>query len=389
MNGHCLVTGEIAPIQRLHTQFKGLRGGQSSGKSIVSINFDAAESYGRTQAYNSPVSIAAEFKGSTALKYLIRSEHQKLYIDETAVLFWTERDSPVEGFFGLALDPRDTVLSDNNELTVFLQTIREGKWPTDYDPGIRFYILGLSPNAARLSVRFWHVSTVKDICTKLGQHFSDLSMIRSFDSDPEYPGMWRLLKETCNQKSQDKTPSPLLGGVVMQAILNGTLYPQALLSAVIGRIRADQTVNYVRAAIIKAVLTRKHRIFNNGMEVSVSLDKENKNLAYLIGRLFAVLEKAQQDAIPGANTTIKDRFYGSASATPRVVFPQLLRLAQHWIAKAEYGWVRDKQIEEIVGEIKEFPAHLAIDEQGLFAIGYYQQRQDFFKKTTTGNEKEK
>jgi CRISPR-associated protein Csd1 len=222
---------------------------------------------------------------------------------------------------------------------------------------------------------------VKDISEKLGQHFRDLSMVRPFETDPEYPGMWRLLKETSNQKSKDGPP-PLLGGAVMQAILNGTPYPQELLSAVIGRIRAEQNINYMRAVIIKAVLVRKKRILNQGMEVSMALDKENKNIAYLLGRLFAVLEKAQQDAIPGANTTIKDRFYGSASATPRVVFPQLLRLAQHHIQKAEYGKVRDKQIEEIVCDIKEFPAHMGLDEQGLFAIGYYHQRQDFFKKNT-------
>jgi CRISPR-associated protein Csd1 len=193
--------------------------------------------------------------------------------------------------------------------------------------------------------------------------------------------MWRLLKETSNSKSKDG-PSPLLGGAVMQAILKGTPYPQNLLSAVIGRIRAEQNINYLRAAIIKAVLVRKNRIQGHNMEVPMTLDKENKNPAYLLGRLFAVLEKAQQDAIPGANTTIKDRFYGSASATPRVVFPQLLRLAQHWVEKAEYGKLRDRQIEEILCDMQDFPAHLGLDQQGLFAIGYYHQRQDFFKKNT-------
>ncbi len=388
-SGMCLVTGEVAPIARLHPAIKGVRDAQSIGAALVSFNAKAYESYGKEQNFNAPVSETMAAAYTKGLNHLLASDSNRIQIADATTVFWAERDSPVEGFFGTIVDPRDTLLSDNKELEVFLQTIREGKWPANYDPGVRFHILGLSPNAARLSVRFWHVSTVKEISEKLGQHFNDLSMVRSFDSDPEYPGMWRLLKETCNQKSQDNTPSPLLGGAVIQAILNGTLYPQALLTAVIGRIRADQTVNYVRVAIIKAVLTRKSRIFNKKMEVSVSLDKENKNPAYLMGRLFAVLEKAQQDAIPGANTTIKDRFYGSASATPRVVFPQLLRLAQHHIAKAEYGRVRDKQIEEIVGEIKEFPAHLAIDEQGLFAIGYYQQRQDFFRKTTTSNEREK
>ena len=288
----------------------------------------------------------------------------------------------------MIIDPHDTSAEDK-QLAVFLESVREGKLPANIDGEVKFYVLGLSPNAARISVRFWHAGTVDEISKRLGQHFRDLAMIRS-DTDPEYPGMWRLLKETANQKSKDG-PSPLLAGAVMRAILNGGLYPQSLLSAVIGRIRAEQAakdkkgksipnVNYLRAAIIKAVLVRKKRILNHGLEVPMALDKENTQPAYLLGRLFAVLEKAQQDAIPGANATIKDRFYGSASATPRVVFPQLLRLAQHHIDKAEYGRVRDKQIEEILGHVQEFPAHLGIDEQGLFAIGYYHQRQDFFKK---------
>jgi CRISPR-associated protein Csd1 len=236
-----------------------------------------------------------------------------------------------------------------------------------------------SPNAARLSVRFWHASTVADLSERLGQHFRDLAMVRSFDNEPAFPGMWHLLRETCNKKSDDG-PAPLLAGAVMQAVLQGTLYPQALLSAVIGRMRAEQNINYLRAAIIRAVLVRKARILKQGLEAPMALDKENKNVAYLLGRLFAVLEKAQQDAIPGANTTIKDRFYGLASATPRVVFPQLLRLAQHYVEKAEYGRVRDRQIEDILCEIQEFPPHMGLDDQGMFAIGYYHQRQDFFPK---------
>ena len=389
VHGDCLLTGENKEIQRVHAQFKGIKGGQATGKSLVSFNFKSVESYRKEQSYNAPISIQAEFNSSTALKYLIRSDAHHVYIGEAFTVFWTERDSPVEDFFGMILDPGDSC-ADDQELAVYLESVRQGKFPQNYDPDIRFYILGLSPNAARLSVRFWHTSTVKDISDKLGQHFRDLLMVRAFDSEPQYPGMWHLLRETTNRKSSEGPP-PLLAGAVMQSILKGTPYPQALLSAVIGRIRAEQSardnngrpiqnVSYMRAAIIKAVLVRKKRILNQGMEVAVSLDKENTNVAYLLGRLFAVLEKAQQDAIPGANATIKDRFYGSASATPRIVFPQLLRLAQHHIEKGEHGRTRDRQIEEIVCHIKEFPAHMALDQQGMFAIGYYHQRQDFFAK---------
>jgi CRISPR-associated protein Csd1 len=390
VHSNCLVTGESKEIQRVHAQFKGIKGGQTSGKSLVSFNFKSVESYRKEQSYNAPISIQAEFKSSTALKCLIRSNAHHVYIGEAFTVFWTERDSPVEGFFGMILDPRDAA-ADNKELFVFLESVREGKFPQEYDPDIRFYILGLSPNAARLSVRFWHTSTVIDISEKLGQHFRDLSMVRSFDTDPEYPGMWRLLKETANQESKEG-PSPLLAGAVMQAILHGTPYPQVLLSAVIGRIRAEQNINYMRAAIIKAVLVRKKRILGQGMEVPMALDKDNKNVAYLLGRLFAVLERIQEDAHrdasgrPKINSTIRDRYYTSASATPQMVFPLLLRLKMHNINRIEnQGLVVNH--EKLVGEIidglegtSNFPKILNLERQGIFHIGYYHQRQDFYTK---------
>ncbi|HSW00325.1 MAG TPA: type I-C CRISPR-associated protein Cas8c/Csd1 [Sedimentisphaerales bacterium] len=377
-NGMCLVSGEMGPIAVLHPAIKGVRGAQSSGAALVSFNLDAFCSYGKAQNLNAPV---CEFRANAytkALNHLLSSGSNRVQIGDATTVFWTERQSPVEGFFGMILDPRDSA-GDDRELAVFLEAVREGKLPRDIEGDVKFYVLGLSPNAARLSVRFWHVSTVEEVSDRLGQHFRDLAMVRSFESDPPYPGMWHLLRETANRKSDDGPP-PLLAGAVMRSILTGTLYPQTLLSAVIGRIRADQNINYLRTAIIKAVLARRQRILNQGIEVSMALDTENRNVAYLLGRLFAVLEKAQQGAIPGANTTIKDRFYGSASATPRVVFPQLLRLAQHHIQKDDYGRVRDKQIEEILGNLQEFPAHMGLDEQGLFAIGYYHQRQSFFTK---------
>lgn len=381
VKGMCLVTGKIDNIARLHPAIFGVANAHTAGAGIVTFNKDktAFTSYGKEQNLNAPVGMDAAFSYATALNYLLRTGNkQKIQIGDATTAFWAERDSPIEGFFGFILDPRDTS-SEDAEIRLFLEAVKEGKFPSAIDPTVKFYVLGLSANGPRLSVRFWHVSTVKDISEKLGQHFRDLAIVKSFDSDPEYPGMWRLLKETSNAKSKDG-PSPLLAGAVMQAILKGTPYPQNLLSSVIGRIRAEQNINYLRAAIIKAVLVRKNRIQGHNMEVPMTLDKENKNPAYLLGRLFAVLEKAQQDAIPGANTTIKDRFYGSASATPRVVFPQLLRLAQHWVEKAEYGKLRDRQIEEILCDMQDFPAHLGLDQQGLFAIGYYHQRQDFFKK---------
>ena len=381
LQGQCLLSGtKNIDLQQLHAQFKGIAGGQSSGKSLVSFNIESSESYGKVQSFNAPVSIQSEFKSSTALKSLSHSEKQHLYIGEIYTAYWTERESPIEGMFGMMLDPTETDVSDNAELRETLEAVKDAKIPSKIDPNVKFFILGLSPNAARIAVRFWYVCTVGQLEEKIGQHFRDLSIKKNFDTDPEYPGIWRLLRETVNQKASDKSPQPLMAGAVMKSILDGTAYPQTLQNAVINRIRTDHEINYVRASILKAILVRKYRLNNQRMEVSMALDKENKNPAYLLGRLFATIEKAQQDALgPNINATIKDRFFGSASATPKIVFPQLLRLAQHYVEKADYGKVRDKEIEEIVCNINDFPAHMSLDEQGLFAIGYYHQRQDFFK----------
>ena len=381
LRGQCLLSGsQDIDLQQLHAQFKGIAGGQSSGKSLVSFNIQSSESYGKKQSFNAPVSIEAEFKSSSALKYLIHSDKQHLYIGETYTIFWTDRESPVEGMFGMILDPTDIEAEDAADVREFLYAVRDGKKPENIDPDVRFFILGISPNAARLAVRFWHVCSVAQLEERIGQHFSDLQIKRSFDNEPEFPGIKRILWETYNKKSKTETASPLLAGALMHSILEGTIYPQELQNAVINRIRADQNMNYVRAAILKAILVRKNRIYNRDMEVSMSLDKENKNQAYLLGRLFAVLEKAQTDALgKNINATIKDRFFGSASATPKAVFPQLLRLSQHHIEKAEYGRLNDKRIEEILCDIQDFPAHLSLDDQGVFILGYYHQRQDLFK----------
>ena len=378
--GTCLVSGEMAPIARLHPAIKGVQGAQTTGAGIVSFNLDAFLSYEKKQNFNAPVGESAAFGYTTALNHLLRFEsRQRIRIGDASTVFWTERASPIEGFMGVILDPREDA-ADLADVRLFLEAARDGKHLPGIDaPDLRFFILGLSPNASRLSVRFWHTSTVGDITAKIGQHFRDLAIVRS-ERDPEFPGMWQLLRETAAQGKTKNIP-PLLAGAMMRSVLTGSAYPQSLLSAIIGRIRADQTINYVRAAIIKACLNRKHRIHHIGKEVSMSLDRELTNIAYHLGRLFAVLEKGQKDAIPGANTTIKDRYYGSASATPSVVFPQLLRLAQHHLQKAEYGGRTDKMIEEILQGIQRFPSHLSLDDQGMFAIGYYHQRQAFYSKS--------
>ena len=375
--GMCLVTGREAPIARLHPSIKGVRDAQSSGASLVSFNQESFTSYAKEQSYNAPVGEPAAFAYATALNHLLRKgSRQRVQIGDATTVFWTERPSQVETFMGQVLDPESgDGLTD--ALRLFLEAIRDGKKPDfderEYDNG--FYVLGLAPNASRLSVRFWHRDTVAGACGTVGRHFADLRLERTWDNEPEFPGMWRLLREISPQNDL-KNVNPALAGAFMRAILTGQSYPAGLPAAVLGRIRADQTINYLRAAMLKACLVRNAR-----KEVSVSLDPASPDIGYRFGRLFAVLEKAQQEAIPGANTTIRDRYYGSASATPASVFPQLMRLAQHHIEKAEYGLVSDRRIEEILDGIQAFPKHLNLDEQGMFALGYYHQRRKNYEKT--------
>ncbi len=385
VEGYCLVSGERAPIARLHPDIKGVRGAQTKGASIVSFNLDAFASYGKTQNFNAPVGEQAAFAYTTALNRLLASgSRQRVQIGDASTVFWTERPSPAEGFMGYVLNPTDEP-GDVQAVRTFLEAARSGHYPPDVDPEIGFFILGLSPNAGRLSVRFWYAGTVGDMADKLRRHFDDLRIVKRFDNDPDYPGLWLLLRETAVQKKSENVP-PLLGGAIMRSILTGSPYPASMLAVLLGRIRADQEVNYLRAAMIKACLVRHLRTYNpNAWEVGMALDRESTNTPYRLGRLFAALEKAQRDAVPGANTTIKDRYFGSASATPRAVFPQLIRLAQHHIQKAEYGRSTDKLIEDILQPIENFPAHLKLDEQGMFALGYYHQRQAIYTAKSDGD----
>jgi len=383
----CLVSGQKKPIARLHPSIKGIKNAQSSGASIVSFNLDSFCSYNKKQSFNAPVSEDITFNYTTALNYLLRFDsRQKVQIGDTTTVFWAEGRTPFEGFLKDILDPQNNQIdlgSMHGDIRIFLEAVREGKMPKEIEntKNMKFYILGLSPNTSRLSVRFWYISTVEDISSKIGQHFRDLAIIRNYDNEPEFPGIWHLLRETATQGKSENI-SPLLAGALIRSILTGLRYPSGILTTVLERIRANQKINYLRAALIKAYIVRNSR-FQNKKErevISMSLDKEERNIGYRLGRLFAILEKAQKDAVPGANTTIKDRYYGSASATPAIVFPQLLRLAQHHIQKSDYGINIDKQIEDIVQDIQKFPSHLSLEDQGIFALGYYHQKKDFYKK---------
>lgn len=384
--GQCLLTGELASLARLHEpKIKGVAGAQSAGASIVSFNDKAYESFGREQSFNAPVSEPAAFQYCTALNYLLREGGPKLRIGDATVVCWTEAPSRMEEFFQVIADPAAAPAEDDaakQQLQTTLRRISDGAHVDELDlgdPETPFYVLGLSPNAARLSVRFWYVSTLAELVGALRSHFNDLRIVRGFERDPEFPAIWQLLRETVRDS---KDIPPLLGGAVMRAVLTGAPYPQMLFSAVIRRIRTDRTINSVRAGILKACLNRNSRFGTSTLpqEIDMSLDPERPEPAYQLGRLFAVLEKAQEDALPGLNATVKDRFFGAASATPASVFPRIIRGSQHHLGKLDYGAKvhREKQIQAICGKIDSFPSHLNLEAQGLFALGYYHQRQAFF-----------
>jgi len=372
--GISLLDGNIHDLQTQYIQFKF-----GTGASLVSFNEVAYESYGKKRGENAPISVEAEFKSSTALKYLLRSKMQRLHIGDAVVVFWAEKESAIETFMGHVLNPSVGDKADAVSVQKFLEAVQKGKLPNEIDGEIRFYILGFSVNKARLALRFWYACTVAELMSRLQDHFRCLEMERT-ERDIPFPGIWHLLKETARET---KDISPVLGGALSRSILTGTNYPQNLYQGVLGRIRADRRINYLRASILKAVLQRNHR-----KEIPMSLDTERREIAYLLGRLFAVLEKAQLDALGKVNSTIKDRFFSAASATPASVFPRLLRLSQHHIEKAEYGYVSDRRISEIMENIESFPAHMNLQDQGLFAIAYYQQKNALYPKKETKTEGE-
>jgi CRISPR-associated protein Csd1 len=308
---------------------------------------------------------------------------QRIQIGDATTVFWTQKPTAAENLLPWIFEPTKEAedASLKNEIHSVLKCIAEGEYPATFgERDTPFYILGLSPNAARISVRFWLPSTMGSLFDNLHDHFTDLRIIRS-ERDYEFPAAWQLIRETVRES---KDIPPLLAGALMRAILTGQPYPSMLFSSMIRRIRADREVRYLRVATIKAFLNRNTRrgIDPLDKELGMSLEPGRKEHAYQLGRLFAELEKSQEDALPGINDTIKDRYFNGASATPASVFPRLIRLNQYHLNKLEKGKriFHERRIQKIVGMLDFFPAHLSLRDQGLFAVGYYHQRQDIFTK---------
>ena len=379
--GICLVTGERASIARLNPRTPIL-GTKSNAKIVAFQKNMGFDSYGKEQSFNAPVSKAATFAYSTALNFLLAKESkQKLLIADATGVFWAEKKHKLEDVFAdiFGEPAKDDQTQDIKSLIAALRAPQIGAKP-DLDPNTKFYVLGLAPNAARIAVRFWYQDTVQQVIDHIERHFEDCAIVHG-PNQPDTLSLFRLLVSTAVQgKSENIQPN--LAGDMMRSILSGTPYPKSLLSSAIRRIRAEHEISYPRAALVKAVLVRENRYYHSDQkEVGMSLDITNNNTGYRLGRLFAVLEKAQEEANPGLNATIRDRFYGAASSTPVAVFALLMKLKNHHIAKLENRG-RAINLEKLIGEIMsgidEFPAQLSLSDQGRFAVGYYHQRQDFF-----------
>lgn len=380
----CLVSGDDAPVQRLHTAIKGVWGAQSSGANIVSFNARAFESYGKTerQGENAPVGQAAAFAYTTALNHLLRRDSpQRIQVGDASTVFWADQASDLESaipdIFGDP--PKDDPDRNAQAVQALFAAIRGGQFGAAADAN-RFHILGLAPNAARISVRFYHCLPLEDMGRRIAQHFKDLELVRG-PYDPQYPSLKRLLQAVClatatqPQGDIERAP-PNLGGAIVDAVFAGpdVPYPSLWLNAAVGRCRAEQSVNYFRAAAIKACLNRQIRRANSSsskphseQEFLPMLDPTNPSPAYRMGRLFAALEKIQEEASPGINATIRDRYYGAASSTPVAVFTTLLRLKNSHIKKLATGrgvWF-EKLLADILGEVADFPANSLCRTKGV------------------------
>jgi len=395
--GICLITGEERGISRLHPAIKGVWGAQTSGANIISFNLDAFRSWGKEQGDNAPVGERPAFAYTTALNFLLRKDSpQRLQVGDASTIFWAERTTDMEtgvvDIFGEP--PKDDPGRNTEKVAALYKSIHHGRYVGD-DADDRFYVLGLAPNAARIAVRFWHVTTVGELAQCIVQHFEDIRIITNTPGDSNFLPLPELLRATARKgKTKSDTDSdiqPRLAGETLRAILEGLPYPRTLLAAAVQRCRAEREITYPRAALIKGCINRSTRYSNADLmeELKVSLDPDNLNPGYRLGRLFAVLEKIQEEANPGINATIRDRYYGSASSTPVAVFPTLIKLSKHHLSKLD-NRRREVNFERLLGEIiaglDDFPPHLSLEDQGRFAIGYYHQRQDFFKKRDTESE---
>mgnify|MGYP005793224317 CR=1 FL=1 len=396
--GQCAVTGVTAPIARIHSKIKGVYGGLATGSVLIGFNNDSENSYGNEQSYNSNISETAMKKYTEALNYLLASSRHKVMLDEMTVVFWamSSKEEYQDLFSALLMGPSDQMGAGQTEQMLKelmvdaanAKVVGERLQSLDQiDPNVDFYMLGLKPNSSRLSVKFILRRKYADVLWNIARFQKELQVTKEAHS----VSLWQIKNELISPKSKNDKVDPALMARLLEAIIYGSAYPGFLLSTMVRRVKTDSGNDAItpgrariRAGVIKACINRN----NAKEELKVALDRENQNPAYLCGRLFAVLEKLQQEASGNSlNRTIKDAYFASASAKPALVFPKLIRLAQNHLNKVKYPVVYNKLIGEITNGLNgEFPETLFFKDQGRFIVGYYQQYQSFFER---GDQSEK
>ena len=395
--GLCLVTGANDVIATLETPIKGVYDANPTGGHLVAVNNKITSygnagatpsfaSYMKEQGANSPIGKRASLAYTKALNTLLgKDSTQQMRVGEATTIFWSDRQVDFEDQFGalFADPPKDNPDHHIQAVRALLEAPKTGALPGDDGSGVTFFVLGLSPNVSRIAVRFWFKKPLPEMKEQIRRHFRDLELVHG-PKDKLVLSLYQLLVTTAALGKAKNIP-PNLEGDMMRAIMEGLPYPASILQAAIRRIKAEREIPYIRAALVKACINRRARFGkqNPQEELSVSLDITNPSVGYRLGRLFSVLEKIQEGANPGINATIRDRYYAAASSSPVTVFGRLMTLKNHHLSKLDSPGRRinlERLIGEIVSDIRDFPAHLNLDEQGRFAIGYYHQRQDLFTK---------
>ena len=384
----CAVTGIEDTPAILHTAIKAVWGAQTAGANIVSFNKESFCSFNKwkKQGLNAPIGRKCEFSYTTALNTMLAKEsRQRMQVGDASTVFWAQEKHPFEEDFSCFLaEPPKGEEADYGKIRSLLNAVKSGVRPSEDE--IEFYVLGLSPNAARISIRFWYEGSIRDMKEKIVQHFEDIEIVRA-SYDKEFFSLFQLLVSVATEGKADKIP-PNQGGDVARAVMVGTGYPRTLFAGAIRRCKAERKVTRVRAAIIKGFLVRDARLRGiTTKEVQMALDTTNESPGYVLGRLFAVLERIQEEAHKPAKIgkTIRDTYFSAATSNPLVTFKRLQDLAIHHLAKIRKSgrntvWL-DKLMQEVIGKIPAsgIQGTLSLEDQGRFAIGYYHQRQDFFK----------
>lgn len=398
--GECAISGETMPIARLHNKIKGVLGANATGAGLVSVNNQSEESYGNTQGFNSNISEAYMKKYTEALNYLLADSKRKTYLgDVTVINFALTTDKETNDWCNACLDMRKETLDAKKTeewLHLVLENAKKGKLVGESLAGIdkvdknaQFFIVGLKANSSRLSVKFIHTGTMGQLLENIAQHQIDLAI----GYEPKPISMWRITQELEIPNVKTDKGNPALNAKIYEAMLYGNNYPEALLAGIIRRIKSDSDtekeqfikINPTRIGILKACINRQLRNSNQQEEITMTVNKDNKNPAYLCGRLFAILEKVQQKASnDNLNRTIKDAYFASAASTPALIFPKLLKLTQHHLAKVEYDYYYSREMGKIIAQlVDEFPETLNLQDQGRFIIGYYQE---YYKKNPKKDE---